>query len=327
MAEYTDFGFMRPEDNGTSQFKPLYQKEMERYKAYMEHPSYKKRLGKELFGEGRIDPSAVEQEYQRRIQKLPTVKIIDPSGLGQGQAGEYRPSENTLQAIDSPTFYHEITHAVDKSPSFFGQAEDTPFTDVKERIVKYPVQALREFKEKYGQYIKPNLSVLQEKLVKDLDKGVILPPQGMAKEQYRERLLKYNPIREIRKPRPEQNITQEYVDAFKALPQSQFVKKAIEAEDKEYRLPWIGYLKEDSEMKAKINSLRLQAIEKYGYDPSKPFRIENYPELKKDPQYKQLTEDLKMSDKDIQELSTYIARIPSGNSMRQAQYQALRNMA
>ena len=293
----------------------------------MEHPSYKKRLAKEMFGDGKFEPALVEQEYQRRMQKLPTVKIIDPSGLAHGQAGEYRPAENTLQAIDSPTFYHEITHAVDKSPSFYGQAENTPFTDVKEKIVKYPVQALRKFKEKYGQYIKPNLSALQEKLVKDLDKGVILPPQGMTKEQYKEKLLKYDPIREIRKPRPEQNITQEYVDAFKALPQSQFVKKAIEAEDKEYRLPWIGYLKEDSEMKAKINSLRLQAIEKYGYDQSKPFKIEDYPELKKDPQYKQLTEDLKMSDKDIQELSKYIARIPSGNSMRQAQYQALRNMA
>jgi hypothetical protein len=68
-------------------------------------------------------------------------------------------------------------------------------------------------------------------------------------------------------------------------------------------------------------------MEKHGYDPSKPFNIEDYPELKKDQQYQELRKDLKMSDKDINELSKYIAKAPSGQQQRMAQYQALRNMA
>jgi hypothetical protein len=330
MAEYTDFGFMRP-GNG-EETKQLYQKEVENYKKYMEHPSYKERLGRELFGDKKIDKNVVEEEYKRRLQKLPTVKIMDVSGLNAGEAGHYQPSENILRATDSPTFYHEMTHAMDKSPSMFGVADDTPFTDIKEKYVTYPVKALKDYRDKYGQYIAQNIKTLQEKLVKDLDEGVISPPSYLTKNQYREDLLKYDPKRIIRNPSPEQGITQEYINKFNSLPESQFINKAIEAEDKEYRLNWIDYLKDDSEMKAKINSLRLQAIDKYNYDPSKPFNINDFPELKKDWQYKQLTEDLKMTDEDIMNLSKYIARIPSANYLqqapqRQAQYQALQNMA
>jgi hypothetical protein len=376
---YTDFGFMRPENNGpvknffkrlfTPQqglvgqvpatlvkkrepikervLKPtqpiavqpeippvvqeeqpkLFQEELARFKNYMQHPAYKERLGRELFGEGPIDQRAVETEYQRRMERIPEIKIEDASGLNKGEEGHYLPSQRILRAKTPEVFYHEFTHALDNNPSMFGIAPVVPFTKVKDRLLTYPAQREKEYMEKYGQYRKPNYKILQEKMVKDVDEGIIKPPSYLSKEEYKKDLIQGDPFFEVRKPRPEQGITQEYINAFKAHPSAQFIQKALDAEDKEYKSAALNYLKDDTEMKARINSLRLQAIQKHGYDQSKPFKIEDYPELKKDHQYKHLTEDLKMSDKDIDELSKYIARVPMGSSQRQAQYQALRNMA
>lgn len=379
MAEYTNFGFMRPEGNGNGPIKnffqrlfgrqrglvgdvpvsrlvkkekpasvtkvaetvvptqevlekkqeqpKLFEEELKRFKSYMEHPSYKKRLGKELFGDGPVDNKAVEEELKRRMERFSEIKIEDASGLNKGEEGHYLPSQRILRAKTPEVFYHEFTHAMDNNPSMFGIAPAVPFTNVKDRLVTYPAQREKEYMEKYGQFRKPNYKVLQEKMAKDVDEGIIKPPSYLSKEEYKKDLLQGDPFFEVRKPRPEQGITQEYIDAFKTHPSAQFIQKALDAEDKEYKSAALNYLKDDTEMKARINSLRLQAIEKHGYDQSKPFKIEDYPELKKDPQYKQLTEDLKMSDKDIDELSKYIAKAPSGQQQRQAQYQALRNMA
>lgn len=378
MAQYTDFGFIRPEDDGPLKnfFKRLFmpqrglvgqapvrlvrkgpakertpkitqpvvvqpkitpvvqeeqpkpfQEELARFKSYMQHPAYKERLGRELFGEGPIDQRAVETEYQRRMERIPEIKIEDGSKLREGEGGEYLPAQRILRAKNPEVFYHEFTHAMDNNPSMFGVAPVVPFTYVKDKLLTYPSKLEKEYMEKYGQYRKPNYKILQEKMVKDLDEGKISPPSYLTKEQYREYLLKYDPFSEVRKPKPEQGITQEYIDSFNAHPSAQFIKKALDAEQNEYKSEWMNYLKDDTEMKARINSLRLQAIQKYGYDQSKPFKIEDYPELKKDHQYKQLTEDLKMSDKDIDELSKYIARVPPGSPQRQAQYQALQRMA
>ena len=376
MAEYTDFGFMRPEGNDgpvknifKKLFRPqrglvgdvpvtrlvkrekvapavkvvkapapvqpaaeqeppkLFQEELGRFKNYMEHPAYKERLGRELFGDGEVDQKAVDDELKRRMERFSEIKIEDASGLNKGEEGHYLPSQRILRAKTPEVFYHEFTHAMDNNPSMFGIAPVVPFTSVKDRLVTYPAQREKEYMEKYGQYRKPNYKILQEKMAKDVDEGVIQPPSYLSKEEYKKDLLQGDPFFQVRKPRPEQGITQEYIDAFKANPSAQFIQKALDAEDKEYKSAALNYLKDDTEMKARINSLRLQAIEKHGYDQSKPFKIEDYPELKKDHQYKHLTDDLKMSDKDIDELSKYIARAPSGSQQRMAQYQAMQRMA
>jgi hypothetical protein len=381
MAEYTNFGFIRPEvqDGGPikdffkSLFRPrrglvgdlpvtrfakkkvvpkpkivkseapiqaaseqeppkLFEEEVGRFKKYMEHPSYKERLGRELFGDGKVDERAVEEEYQRRMGKLSQIQIMDESGLNKGEEGHYLPSQGILRAKNPEVFYHEMTHALDNNPSIFGVAPVVPFTKVKDRLVTYPIQREKEYMEKYGQYRKPNYKILQEKMAKDVDEGIISPPSYLSKEEYKRHLLQGDPFFEVRKPKPEQGITQEYINAFRANPAAQFIEKALDAEDKEYKSAALNYLKDDTEMKARINSLRLQAIDKYKYDPGKPFNINDYPELKKDHQYKHLTDDLKMSDEDINELSKYIARVPSSNYLqqtpqRQAQYQALQRMA
>jgi len=79
-----------------------------------------------------------------------------------------------------------------------------------------------------------------------------------------------------------------------------------------------SYFKDPAEQKARINQLRLDAIKNYGYDQSKPFNINDYPELKKSSSYRDLNIMNNYSDDDINELSKYVA----SNDKRQP-----RNMA
>lgn len=67
------------------------------------------------------------------------------------------------------------------------------------------------------------------------------------------------------------------------------------------------YYNRNTEIKARINALRLEAYKKYGYDLNTNFNINNYPELLKTKGYLELKDILKMKNKDINKISKYIA--------------------
>ena len=404
MAEYTDFGFMRPEGDGPVKrfFKrvfrpqrglvgdvpvtrlkktepvkkvvvketapkpepslPPFEREREVMKRWVEHPSYKGRLEKEIYGEGpvmvpqgnveeweRVPENVREQMardrineiYAQKLSKIPTV-TAQYGELQKGHEGEYNPLTNILTMqkplprtpLDLGTFYHEFTHALDHNPGIAGMPERGPFTEVKEKIIPEPQRLAKDYQEKYGKNYLSAVKELQETLVDDFKKGRIKRPDYYTDEEFIDELRRSDPFGQILyKPKERYGTTQEYIDEVMQRAPAKKMKEIRDAENKIYLAPWINYLNLDPEIKAKINGLRIQAFDKYKYDPNKPFRVQDYPELQKDPQYRILKKDLKMSDDDINEMSKYVAKAEPQRQyiqtipQRQAQYQALQNIA
>lgn len=396
MAEYTNFGFMRPGGDGPVKrfFKrvfrpqrglvgdvpvtelkrttppvkekqlPVFERERDVMKRWVEHPSYKGRLEKELYGEGpvmvpqgnveeweRVPENVreemardrINEEYAKRLSQVSTVKPMF-GDVGANTEGYYNPDSHTITMrqhsptsrvkFDPGTFYHEFTHALDNQRGPFGVPERSPFTEVKERIVTYPSKIQQEYHEKYGKNYKPAVKELSESLVEDFKKGRIQKPDYLTAERFENMLRGWDPFGTfLYKPDKTYGITQEYIDEVMKRPAAQKAKAIKDAEQKIYHIPGVNYLNLDPEIKARINGLRIQAFDKYKYDPNKPFRIQDYPELKKDRQYRHLKDGLKMSDDDINEMSKYVAKAAPQRQyiqtipQRQAQYQALQNMA
>jgi hypothetical protein len=63
-----------------------------------------------------------------------------------------------------------------------------------------------------------------------------------------------------------------------------------------------GYYDLNTELKARLNHLRIKATQEYGYDLNKKFNINDYPELKNDRQYQELNKDVGLSDEGINKL-------------------------
>lgn len=329
MAEYTNFGFMRPGENKTS--KPMYEKELKTFRQYVEHPSYKERLGKEMFGNNPVDPKAVEEEYNKRLKALDETKFLSNSKYNAyGIEGMYDPIKGTVQASNPESFYHEMTHRLDPlAQSVEAKTDNNPeYVKLQNSIVKYPASIINPYDEKYVKNFGTWSNAIKGKLIEDAKSGKISP-----RDQYYENLLNWVADKDV-SPRDvfqnrvkfpsEQFITPPgYRDELFNTPEAQ---KLMEAENNSKPVERLRYLSTPTEVKGRINSLRIQAMDKFKFDPSKPFDINNFPKLKNDRQYKELRQ-LKMSDKDINELSKYIAKGNPGTQLRQQQYQALQNMA
>jgi hypothetical protein len=334
MAEYTDFGFMRPGGNETP--NPLYETELKKFRQYVEHPSYKERLGREMFGNNPIDQKLVEDEYNRRLKALGETKYLSNSKYhAYGIEGMYDPIKGTVQASNPESFYHEMTHRLDPlAQSMEAKTDNTPeYVKLQNSIVKYPATIVNPYNEKYVKNFGTWSNAVKNKLIEDAKSGKISP-----RNQDYEKVLNWVADKavsprdvfqnRVRFPSEEFISPPGYQNELFNTPEAQ---KLMEAENNSKQVERLRYLSTPTEVKGRINSLRIQAMDKFKFDPSKPFNINDYPELKKDNQYKELKQ-LKMSDEDINELSKYIARIPSSNYLqqapqRQAQYQALQRMA
>jgi hypothetical protein len=176
MAEYTNFGFMRPGDDKTP--KPMYEKELKTFRQYVEHPSYKERLGREMFGNNPIDQKAVEQEYQRRLKALDETKFLSNSKYNAyGIEGMYDPEKGTVQASNPESFYHEMTHRLDPlAQSIEAKADKSPeFVKIQDSIVKYPATVINPYDENYSKNFGNWSNAIKNKLIQDAEKGIIVP--------------------------------------------------------------------------------------------------------------------------------------------------------
>lgn len=128
MAEYTNFGFMRPGNGDGDEPKKkqplsenekiaIAQNEREKMLEYMRHPSYKERLKKEMFGDT-YNPAkkryvkTLEDEYSRRIDEVSKIPIQRGIQEGEGASktyksmGQYVPDwyASNIQYSDEPYY-------------------------------------------------------------------------------------------------------------------------------------------------------------------------------------------------------------------------------
>lgn len=217
-----------------------------KYIKYIEHPSYKQRLAKEMYGDQLIDEEKqqnIDSEYNERLNQLKKVSIKIDQNLdasSETDTPEYKYNLNEIKTNTEGVF-HEISHSLDTRP-------DKSTND-------------RGFVMKTREYMPSTNSKLIQKIGKlKLEKS---------------------------------SISEEEIDKL---------------EHKLY------YLKNKSEIKARLNYLRMKAIKNYNFDLNNDFNIDDFKELKYDPQYKDLKDGLGLSDEQINELMKYTAEnIPDEN--------------
>jgi hypothetical protein len=301
--------------------KDKFASNLEVYSKWMQHPSYKERLAKEMYGNNSPNQQEVEKELDWRKKQFDTTKFVDNTKYkAYGIEGMYDPIKGTVQAEDPASLYHEMTHRVDPIAQTIEakNAENSEFSKIKNTLSPYANQIIKPHDEKYTKNMETWYNGLMQKLSSDLNAGKITLRPNKNFERDKAYWANKKTGREGEMAR---FILEDY---FERNPEyeSEFLntnesKMIAEGMSKSKPIERLRYLNNSTEMKAKINSLRIQAFEKYNYDPSKPFDINNYPELKKDDQYKELTEKLKMSDEAINELSKYIAKVPARQTATQ----------
>lgn len=230
--------------------KKFFEQKWNEYIKYIQHPEYRKRLKKELFGSNPINEEnekILNDIYNYRLEKIRTTPIKDLltrrpfsnynlNGVYHNKKGIIYTMETTNTnkrdelygnggSFDG-TLYHELTHTAHTSDKF--KCADG-FFDKKDSIILN--------RDKFNNH-KEYMSFLD------------------------------NYIKEISNN-----------------------KKSF----------W-GYLQNSKEMRARLTSLRLMAIEKYNFNQNNDFDISKFPELKENIQYKDLHETLELSDEEINEL-------------------------
>lgn len=219
-----------------------------KYLKYMEHPSYKERLAKEMYGDALINEEMkknIDEEYAERLKQIKKILIeINPNiNKENDDYSNYNPETNKIETKEDVIF-HEISHSLDanfrpiKNLEEFRPARDKGFTFKKREI-------LSSAKER---------SILENR---------------------KDSLTLKNP-------------NDPYIN---------WINRSIH------------YLSQNTELKARLNYLRMKAIENYNFDLNKDFNVNDFDELKKDAQYIDLKEGLGLSDEQINELMKYTADI------------------
>jgi len=302
------------------------------YKKSMANPSYKARLAREMFGDATPNQEAVEREYKKRADILDNMKVIDASKdmdksmdmTAMGVLGAYDDKTNSIlynpAIIDKDSdieavMAHEAAHGLDTNRDDFLNFTRSPFTKKKEEIVG---DKPNEFYDKNTAKLNlsTNYSAIINNLKNDIKSGKIKVTGN--KQELEEVLSKWPSAGSSFATSLEDvfdavnnntNITPDYINKLSNTPATKQVMTE-RVVDKKYGD--LLYLNHDTEVKARINALRTKANLKYGYDYNEPFDISKYPELKKDINYKQLSEDLEMPDEKISQLSEYVAYEPTG---------------
>lgn len=322
MSRYAEDGTLYPNEGDLVVAPPVYdinklKKERDTFRTYMEHPSYKTRLAKEMYVDSPVDKNAVEQEYKRRAERLNSVNLEVKPDTINGHSGEYNSGTHTVSAMEG-TGYHELSHAVDNRKMFIDK--DTAFTGLKNGIVTYPKE--QELAYRNSDVYRKGTEGLEEGrrvILSDLEAGKFAPnpnffPAGTQPHRlidlFKQEVSKYGDDFTLNMT----TATPEYIKGFRESPHQIALKERRLAENKIYKADKLDYLSSDTEIKARINDLRLKAIEKYGHNLNKRFDINKFPELKKEEAYKELSEELKMSDEAINKLSGYVASVADINN-------------
>lgn len=289
-----------------------------KYLKYMEHPSYKLRLAKEMFRDSVIDRKKRKQidlEYQRRLKRIKTIPIEMIPDVENDADDPSIFSENSLTGPNIKTTprasSHELAHAGDGDNSYgFDSKADEFISDLQN--AEMDSIEVKKYEENHGKFIeilKNYLSQNKDSIkfslgehLKDQESATyfMLNQLNDLNSKYfdLQKFYKYFSIKDVNRINNDNRQLIKDLDLFE--------KKKSEVDDINYRN---DYFRKKTEIKARINHLRIRAVEEFGHDLNKEFNINDFPELKNDRQYKELRDELNLSDEEINELSKYTADI------------------
>lgn len=318
---YTDFGFMRP-GNGEGDIpipletrRQMAEDERQKYLAFMQHPSYKKRLLMEMYGkeanpESAEQQQALEQEYGQRTKTISDIPIKFKSNIpyyGQTIPGEQSARRILLsgegQMASNPEQFqdvvrHEFGHAVNNAILGRGGSGMNPIQSIMEKESPIGRKAMYDLMQPYpfGLYWEKGE---KEKAIQD------------AAKEFGPEVV--NRVVQLRKAADED------VKPFKKRTIDEWPEfnKILNTNAFEY------LYKSPTEAAARLGNIRRIAAEKFGHDMNEDFDIKKYgPQIEKFYQEKGVGSPLKdlkeqgFSDEAINEMMKYIARVPQQQSTR-----------
>lgn len=337
------------------------------YLKYMEHPSYKERLSKEMYGDALIDEEMkknIDEEYKERLERIKSVSIqmdekFIPSSKENGP--EYYEKTHNIET-NMESIFHELSHSAEGGisnvgkgferirRSFKNQGElvgekkrlETERSKVLNEIMPEDVYEKnhQEFIDLLKKHINDNINNTEFKtnnLTKKLENIYEIREIGVNDFLNSFNLKESKPKFKVNFSKDKQSfgIEEDLFNLKESIPiiQSNFInknnellKKLISYESvQNYYSKKIGpivsyllYLNRGSEIKARLNHLRMSAIENYNFDLNNDFNINDFKELKNDSQYNDLKKNLGLSDKQINELMKYTA--DNGKNTKNKEY-------
>jgi hypothetical protein len=326
----------------------LAQKERESMLEYMRHPSYKERLKMELFQGGfnpskKSHQRTLDSEYDRRVKEITTVPIVQSDELNTF-LGEYVPNSsakeryfvspeareqvnrggsaiyvtnNSKNVSENPLLYsqvvgHELGHA-----SHFGNPGGA--VNFRDFFVKRPKQSFVE-KELISHQNNPRIE--QKEAISDM-----MSPYFQYWDKGSKKITTELATKRIgpEKVQMIMDMTKKLADERNAL-----IKKHKREYDpmvhgpstpKEFKeimnKPMFQYLSNNpTEVQTQLFNIRKLAADKFGHNMSEDFDIKKYKDQIQKyynengllDEYKNLSEDLELSDDQMNEMLKYIAK-------------------
>lgn len=305
------------------------------YIKYMEHPSYKLRLAKEMYGDQIIDEEKqqkIDEEYEERMFQLKMVPIfIDESrGPSSKEHSMYDRENNQIKSRKKDLF-HELSHSVEWRRSSIDPTENEKgFNEKKIELIsndsenfgrilseidslyleKYKIlgDSKIEYRKNYNEFIK----LINEYIINNENSNDFKEKHSDVDALKKEINSEYNDISLNRffeifnSPFEQLFFLKNYGELMQKLTDFQEKEKTYNERINKLEA-YFNYLNSNTEIKARLNYLRIKAMEEYDFNLDREFNIHDFEELKKDPQYEDLKIDMGLSDEQINELMKYTA--------------------
>lgn len=296
------------------------------YLKYMNDPAYKDRLAKEMYGDDILDEtkqSAIDLEYKYRLDNIKNVQINMNKKIQDESEdpSSYNPYEKTISTTPRASL-HELTHATAHRDDAGIQKG---FIDIKNKYI--PDQS-----SVYVNYIKGNetkIANLNDISLAKIVKEYIINNKDNIKFKVNDMTISSNGCKNAYDFVLKQtNDTKNGLDLFQfheylsSEDQEKIYSnnKELLENMKEYSQKFnkiyskFNYYSKNSEIKARLDFLRLRAVKEYNFDQKNDFDINKFLDIKNDRQYKELKEKLDLTDDQINELMKYTAEnVPTEN--------------
>lgn len=297
------------------------------YKKSMQSPTYKERLAREMYGDVPLDDDQkdeVDANFEMRkwlINNVGTEKVNNRN-TGNEALGEYIAKDYLIQynpqkiresgENEESVLAHEYGHSLDTDLIEEFAIPNSGFSQKKKEMVENPVKESDYVESRDLEKInhEGTIDVLNQ-ITEDIRKGKIkIVDTEKFNDALREAGKRYNTDGDAAVVSVLKHTTfdNKYIDNLEKSKGYEKINKYKEYEkDRNFK----EYVNRDTEVKARINALRIKANLNHGYNFDEPFDINKYPTLKTDMNYIQLNKFLKMSDDSINKLSEYVAYEPN----------------